>query len=325
MVAEVETPTASETEAAPASTDELIPASVEGQEEVVKGQEGTVPGQEATPTPEPLPEPTDDELTTAALAIREAALRGDEARALSDKEKVLLRSHDDSLISRENAAREANAYWANYAENVGKVHDTAHTNIVKAVNDQLEEAGVELSASQAKVLDRAIKDEMDSVRSQNAAAVLIPTTQLGAGELYGLLERTDILARAYPKATPAQVRQHLNALPVAGAEQTQITEAFSLGAIYGRTQGPTAGSKSFTTAELAAHDKEVREDELGKLRAANPAFGTPRSGGMLDGGKSGWRTKEDARNLLAQGKLPGGTAEMRRINADSSIPEGYGR
>src|SRR3990167_10252244 len=102
MVAQVETPNASQTTPDPASTDELTTGAIEGQPEAVTGPEGEVQGQEAETTPEP----TEQEQLEAAVAVREAASRGEAARALTDREKVLIRADDDRRITYENTARQ---------------------------------------------------------------------------------------------------------------------------------------------------------------------------------------------------------------------------
>ena len=71
--------------------------------------------------------------------------------------------------------------------------------------------------------------------------------------------------------------------------------------------------------KLAVAKADVDGFERGKLVPAGQPRGATEGS---SGAGSTWRTKEDARNLHANGKLS--DAEMRRINADSSIPEGYG-
>jgi hypothetical protein len=76
-------------------------------------------------------------------------------------------------------------------------------------------------------------------------------------------------------------------------------------------------------AEYARGAKEAKAwfEEKGFLPSAKAPPQSDNNGSS--GASVRWRTKEDARNLHAQGKLT--YSEIKRINADPNIPEGYGR
>jgi len=104
-----------------------------------------------------------------------------------------------------------------------------------------------------------------------------------------------------------------------GWTRHQIDDKF-----YADLRKPLAGAevKTALDAERKKMEKEIREQVEEELRAkgretkGNPAV--PAGGGGGGGGVT-YRTKTEARTLHIQKKIS--HAEMRRINADPSIPE----
>ena len=328
VAAEVETQIAPPTEAAPASTDELTLAPTEGQDEAGKGQDASVQGQEATPTPGP--EPTEQEQLDAALAVREAASRGEAARALTDREKVLLRADDDRRITYENMARDAVERQRTTARELANAHTAHQTKVTAAFESAMAEAVIDnddkivLPASTARLLEKEIQEADNELAAKSAPIHLTPWLTHAADVVHAVLENSGVMKDLYPRGSSDQVLQQLYSLPLVSSDGSPsiVGEAYRTGWAAAKRAGPTPGSQSFTVAELAAHDKEVRESELAKVRGGGQP-GNQGADGAKGGSSATWRTLEEARNLHAQGLLP--NAEMRRIERDPSIPEGYGR
>jgi len=269
MVAEVETQTAPQTTPDLVPSDELTAGAPEGQPEGVTGPEGEVQGQEAEPTLTPALEPTEQEQLDAAIAVREAASRGEAARALTDREKVLLRVDDDRRITYENMARDAVERQRATARELANAHATARSGVIETFNEVLKEAEVELSASQAKLLDKTIQEKFEALEANSARVNLVPLLTYAAESLFDIVDQgAKVTKDLYPKATSSQVRQHFLTLPVVSSDGSPslMSEAYRAGWAARNRQGPTPGSQSFTTAELAAHDKAIRQEELGKVR-----------------------------------------------------------
>ena len=286
MVAQVETPNALETTPDPASTDELTTGAIEGQPEAVTGPEGEVPGLEAKTTPEP----TEQEQLQAAVAVREAASRGEAARALTDREKVLLRAEDDRRISYESTARQAVERQRTAARELANAHTVHQTKVRAAFEGAMTEAVLDndgkivLPASAARLLEREIQEADNELAAQSAPIHLTPWLTHAADVVHAVLENSGAMKDLYPRGSSNQVLQQLYSLPLVSSDGSPsiLGEAYRTGWAAAKRAGPTSGSQSFTVAELAAHDKEVRESELAKVRSG----GQPGNQGA-DGAKGG--------------------------------------
>lgn len=108
-------------------------------------------------------------------------------------------------------------------------------------------------------------------------------------------------------AKAENAEQHAEKI-AAAARKGYVTEAERDKAVQAAEGSAMAKYKAFL---------ERKGVKIGGSQTPPKDSGNGASAGM------GWRTKEEARNLHAQGKLT--NAKMREINADPTIPEGYGR
>lgn len=288
MVTETLPETALTTTPDPASTTVETLAPIEGQVEGGTGPEGEAQGQVEgeKPPAETPPAPTEQEQLDAALAVREAGERGDQARALTDHEKVLLRSHDDRAISLENAARGAVARQQEMARELANAHTTAQNDVVTVFNEALAEAGVGaddkpfLTASAAKLLDKTLQEKFRALEEKSAQVHLVPLLTYGADSLFDWQTNADVVKDLYPKATPTRVRQHLLTLPLVSGDGTPslMSEAYRTGWAAAKKAGPTPDTVVLTKAELAAQIKAAKAEQERVIRG-DGAAGTPGAGG----------------------------------------------
>ena len=204
-------------------------------------------------------------------------------------------------------------------------------NARQAEADRLKAAETKTSLRNKFIADVAGSDDnsREFIERQNLATTYIDEimatadTHVNADRLVGF---RSLLRETY-KDSPAELATldqlngfdaHLSAV-IRAAHDEGARTASEAGPMGAELKKLRETAKKFEEIGGDGHYKKVIGDKVSE-RAKGVA---PSSAGKESGSGSGWSTKAEARSLHAQRKLS--NDEMRRINSDPSIPEGYER
>ena len=252
-----------------------------------------------------------DELEAKLGAEPLSPEEGKQLKTLRQERETLTARQYQSQRDQEMAAREmAQAEAQRVAEL--RTKGTAFLTRIRDIED----------AEIARAEEQGVRPDWEHIRERRVTAfsdLMAETEAIHLAPVEHSL-REAILQMGYYGDTP-QNRRALAGKDLAGLYTELTTSAYEIG----KRAGPGKGQVVLSQAELDKRDKATAEKAVDDYLAKHPEAGaSTRTRAGEGGGSGGWRTKEEARNLHAQGKLS--TPEMKRINADASIPEGgYGR